>query len=552
MDAASPRARRRDRSASVSLQTTIPTPISVQIFNLFAASAVDNNEQRGGKNISATATTSAKSKTPRLEYSTQLLCPIQAELVQVSSSSSSSTTTAKSLSASSSHDATATVNTTTTSTAAAKDKVLYTFDTSSSVDGTCTTSPCWAHLAEALDWDSLDRAVYERIHIRFRLLEENDDNDNDENAKSFVFLSCPLHPSKLVPLQKNLPPNRPVNTVVVQFSDESLRIPRHILEQFNPQESALLAVTENLRFAEDAFTALDTVVTSNSSLPASSLLDAYDNDEMEQQEGEAALAIHATATEVSVEVLPSPRTAEQRLTADMSHLPAESQSRIAQLVALRETWRQRVHVAQGAVQASQELLRADQQALCDTLERLRVYQEQYQQIMQATRQEKLECQRLELHLEAQRIRLVKELRRIYPVNQQATNKGIWKIRGLALPKDLFSIPDEDLSAALGLVCHAVTLLSRYLHVPLRYRLYCNSSRSAVQDDRGTVFPLFQARPVEREQVEYGVVLLERNVECICSSRGIVAWDNNNKESPHILEKVHMIYETVIEGDFASE
>ena len=505
----------RDRSASVSLQTTIPTPVSVQIYNLFSGQIHTGVASSGGDGKMAT----------RLEYSTQLLRPVQAELVQVFSSSAATTGNTS------------------------KDKVLYTFDATppSSCD-TATTSPCWSHLAEALDWESLDRAVFERIHLRLRIICGDENGGGDDESKTY-FLQCPLHPSKLVPLQKKLPKNRPINTVLVQFSDESYRIPPHILEQFN--EGASLARTEHQRFAEDAFTALDSVNNSSSSVnAATSLLDAA-HAELEEETALSTLAIHATSTEVSVEVLPSPGTAEQRLAQDTSHLPAaETQARMAQLLVMRDAWRDRVQVAQNAMQAAQAAWEADEGALKETLQRLRVYQSQEEQIRQATQQEEQECQRLELHLEAQRIRLVKELRRIYPVIeqlQQPTAKGIWKIRGLPLPRDLFSIPDEDLSAALGLLCHAVTLLSRYLHVPLRYRLYCNSSRSAVQDDRGTVFPLFQARPVEREQVEYGVVLLERNIECIGISRGI-HWA---KESTHILEKIHLIYDTVIEGDFAS-
>mmetsp|Transcript_5628 Transcript_5628/g.8644 ORF Transcript_5628/g.8644 Transcript_5628/m.8644 type:complete len:97 (+) Transcript_5628:523-813(+) len=63
------------------------------------------------------------------------------------------------------------------------------------------------------------------------------------------------------------------------------------------------------------------------------------------------------------------------------------------------------------------------------------------------------------------------------------------------------------------------MCSKYLCVPLRYRLICNSSRSAVQDDVRGVFPLFKER-VEREQLDRGVLLLGRNIDCLLSTRGL--------------------------------
>eukprot|EP00523_Entomoneis_sp_CCMP467_P007341 CAMPEP_0168731558 /NCGR_PEP_ID=MMETSP0724-20121128/7323_1 /TAXON_ID=265536 /ORGANISM="Amphiprora sp., Strain CCMP467" /LENGTH=775 /DNA_ID=CAMNT_0008778561 /DNA_START=76 /DNA_END=2403 /DNA_ORIENTATION=- len=83
-----------------------------------------------------------------------------------------------------------------------------------------------------------------------------------------------------------------------------------------------------------------------------------------------------------------------------------------------------------------------------------------------------------------------------------------------------AVSDEELSAVLGSLGHVVTLLAKYLDVSLPYRIFCNSSRSAVQDDRGVIFPLFLARPVEREQVEHALHLIERNVICIAKARGI--------------------------------
>ena len=232
---------------------------------------------------------------------------------------------------------------------------------------------------------------------------------------------------------------------------------------------------------------------------------------------------------------------------------------IEQLQKERQAWQQRIAVQQHTVQQLQQVWQEEVEAVGGAVAQLRIYKEQTQQMRTATQREAETCHRLALHLEAQRIRLVKELRRIYPIStsstassSSSTTTATPTIRGLALPsaqrEHLFALPEEELSAALGFASHAVLLLSRYLSVPLRYRLYCNSSRSAVQDDRGTVYPLFQARPVEREQVEYAVLLLERNVECIGrQARGIV-WENEKGVPLTLLHKINLIYHRVIEGD----
>lgn len=489
---------RRHRSNSVSLQQQqFPVPLSVQIYNLFPGTfLIRSSEEPTTRNA-------------RLDYSTNLLRPVQAELVDVPRQKSGENNDNKA------------------------PTVLYTFPQDDM--SRCSTSPCWTHLPETIDWEDLDRAKYERIHMRFRLAEAPPSRDDEEGLGPY-FLQIPLHPSKLVPLEREPPPNRPINTVLVHFSDESIRITPQVFEQLK-HESLAVADEQLLRFEEDAFQALDSVVPSS---PPANLLDAAE----EMENSGSALAIHATSTEVSVEVLPSPGSAEQRLAEELSHLETESSARIAELLRERDAWRDRVQAEKEAVEAAKVAWQIDRAFVRVALDTLRTKEEQILQIRRATCDEELGCLKLEWHLEAQRIRLVKELRQFYPVASVEGPPKIWKIRGLPLPKDIFSIPEDDLSASLGFLCHAVSLLSRYLCVPLRYRLYCNSSRSAVQNDMGTVFPLFQARPVEREQVEYGVVLLERNIECIGSSRGI-QWVEEGS-SLHILEKVNRIYETVIE------
>jgi hypothetical protein len=514
---------RRPRGESVgggvSLQR-IPVPVSLQLFNPYPGPLSIEETTRQGA---------------RLDYSTDLLRPIQAEIVELVDRTREDDKSSNEYK---------------------EARVLF----ACPVDHTAcaTTSPCWSHLVEALDWETLDRSTYERVHMRFRLVLVDDDTEDDNLPATSFFLTIPLHPSKLIPLQKEPPTNRPLNTALVQFSDDSLRITPLVLEQLQNQPSGqsheTLAVADEqlLRFEEDAFRALDSVVTCLSSMDAprtpggTSLLDVAEQGE----EGPPMLTVPppAEATPEEDSLLVSNGAAEEQLLENLSLLPPVSSGRLAELAQERDALAASVQHERQALQDGNDEWQADQAKARAALEDLRTTEAQTAQIRKAVEEEQRESRRLLLLQEAHRIRLLKELRRIYPITIAEGQQGqkIFKIRGLTLPRDIFTIPEDELSAALGFLCHCVTLLSRYLTVPLRYRLFCNSSRSAVQDDRGTVFPLFQARPVERDQVEHGVLLLGRNVECIGASRGI----RRDAEKPllHVLEKVQTIYDNVVNGD----
>ena len=145
-------------------------------------------------------------------------------------------------------------------------------------------------------------------------------------------------------------------------------------------------------------------------------------------------------------------------------------------------------------------------------------------------------------LDGQRVKLLKELRTIYPIQCQSEQR--FCIRGLEVPSDLHdgTVTEDEISAALGFLCHTLVMISKYLAVSLRYRIVCNSSRSAVQQDPVTILPLFQARAVEKEQLDRAVALLHRNAECILKTRGI-----RYEENSHILSKIDQIYDSFVDG-----
>lgn len=154
-----------------------------------------------------------------------------------------------------------------------------------------------------------------------------------------------------------------------------------------------------------------------------------------------------------------------------------------------------------------------------------------------------DMQRDELLLEAQRIKLIRELRTIYPISIIDHDPPKYLVRGLELPTDLqtSTVTEDEISAALGFICHLVCQIQKYLSIQFRYRIFCNSSRSAIQ--QGTIiYPLFIARVVEREQVDRGMLLLDANVNCVLKTLRI----EFNKKS-HILERLQKVYSHVIDG-----
>lgn len=131
---------------------------------------------------------------------------------------------------------------------------------------------------------------------------------------------------------------------------------------------------------------------------------------------------------------------------------------------------------------------------------------------------------------------------IYSIRCQA--EETWVIRGQEIPNDLYSggASEEEVYAALGFLCHSIVMFSKYLSVALPYRIVCSSSRSAIQQDATTILPLFQARMVERGELDRVMVILERNVACVLKSRGIPY-----SEDAHMLCKVNRSYDNIIDG-----
>lgn len=96
----------------------------------------------------------------------------------------------------------------------------------------------------------------------------------------------------------------------------------------------------------------------------------------------------------------------------------------------------------------------------------------------------------------------------------------------------------------------MVLISKYLDIPMRYRIVCKFSRSVIIDeDRGGMkvsvlaYPLFRERGVvDREQLDHGLILLTRNTDTLLRRSQIEYRDGWN-----VLAKLDRLLSSLVEG-----
>lgn len=129
----------------------------------------------------------------------------------------------------------------------------------------------------------------------------------------------------------------------------------------------------------------------------------------------------------------------------------------------------------------------------------------------------------------QRRRVCEDLLKIFPIEPIPGKSLQFTIRGLPLPNGDFEDVKEDVTAAaLGYVAHLVWLLSLYLAVILPYPVSFQGSTSTINDPLSMstgpqpnppIYPLFM-KGVVRFRFEYGVFLLNKNIEILSNSLGL--------------------------------
>lgn len=129
----------------------------------------------------------------------------------------------------------------------------------------------------------------------------------------------------------------------------------------------------------------------------------------------------------------------------------------------------------------------------------------------------------------QRRRICEELLKIFPI-EPTTSPLIFTICSLPLQNSQFDDADEDtVSAALGYVARVVDMLQYYLSVALPYPITAYGSRSIIHDhisklqDNQRTFPLYNKGTL-RFRFEYGVFLLNKDIECLAESQGLKVLD----------------------------
>jgi hypothetical protein len=129
----------------------------------------------------------------------------------------------------------------------------------------------------------------------------------------------------------------------------------------------------------------------------------------------------------------------------------------------------------------------------------------------------------------QRRRICEDLLNIYPIDALPGKSLAFTIRGLMLPNSHFDDANQDVtSAALGHAAQVVTMLSPYFSVVLPYPISPHGSTSTIEDplamghnnaNNPRTYPLYM-KGVVRYRFEYGVFLLNKNIEILSNALGI--------------------------------
>ncbi|KAI8975001.1 hypothetical protein BDB01DRAFT_765540 [Pilobolus umbonatus] len=121
----------------------------------------------------------------------------------------------------------------------------------------------------------------------------------------------------------------------------------------------------------------------------------------------------------------------------------------------------------------------------------------------------------------------------------------FRIRGIYLPNSVYEGQNDDLIAtALGYTAHLVSMLAYYLEIPLKYPTSPMGSRATIRDPVSLIngsrdFPLY-AKGVDRYRFEYGVFLLNKNIEQLMNAYGLIVMDLR-----HTLPNIHYFIQAIL-------
>ncbi|KAH7883968.1 hypothetical protein F5I97DRAFT_1623789 [Phlebopus sp. FC_14] len=163
-----------------------------------------------------------------------------------------------------------------------------------------------------------------------------------------------------------------------------------------------------------------------------------------------------------------------------------------------------------------------------------------------------------------RTSLISALEAIYPIELLSASELLFTILAVPLPIPFnatepappLSLPghkdvtDDAVATALGYAAHLVQLIAVYMGKGLVYPITCIGSRSLIRDNISAMvgprmFPLF-SKGVDTYRFEYGVFLLNKDIEMLMADRDLRALDMR-----HTLPNLKNLLLTLTDGECAS-
>ncbi|KAI8143943.1 UV radiation resistance protein and autophagy-related subunit 14-domain-containing protein [Fennellomyces sp. T-0311] len=148
--------------------------------------------------------------------------------------------------------------------------------------------------------------------------------------------------------------------------------------------------------------------------------------------------------------------------------------------------------------------------------------------------------------------LVADLFSIYPIEQKSfDDMHQFCIRDIYLPNSVYTgCNDESIATALGFTAHLVSMLAFYLDIPLRYPIRPMGSRASIKDPVSSIsgpteFPLY-AKGVDRYRFEFGVFLLNKNIEQLMNAYGLIVIDLR-----YTLPNIHYFIQAILTTSISS-
>ncbi|KAL3940512.1 MAG: hypothetical protein SGBAC_004963 [Bacillariaceae sp.] len=390
-----------------------------------------------------------------------------------------------------------------------------------------------------------------------------------------LFLEVPMYPSQLQKLQVEETPDRlPPNACFVYFSDGSTRLPESIFQLLLDHNMTKPPPIEDFsRFGDDVFSALDSVPQKSppghqrnpSSLSSSSRRARSDSLLDVEKEPSSLLLLQQPSAAGSL------LDAASGLSVPTGSVFEHSEQEVLQHDLNKEAMslEEQIEQEEKAFQEELEQLNKEKESLSKMVETAKNLQSQTDRLQAEIVLQFQHVHRAKFSKDAQCIHLFRDLHQwVYPITLDS-QKG-FLIRNLRLPVDFKTtvVPDEELSASLGFGCHLIFLMSKYTGIGLRHKVYCNSSRSAIQQDGGTggdggnngaigqvvsiaavsatsnnshnLFPLFAARNVDKDQLEKGLGLLGENANCLLHTLDI-----DFTPQSHILKRLSLVYDHIL-------